>query len=77
MTYQEIISLLAFAGDHEQSVRIVTTDGSELFGVPTSLDTHVTAHEVYLLTGDDDGTEIALSLAGITSVELLARGGYS
>ena len=71
MTYDEIVALLAYAGGNEQPVRITTTDQSEVLGVPTSVDTHVTAHEVFLrLLGQDDG-EIAVSLAAIAAVELL------
>jgi hypothetical protein len=37
-----------------------------------SVDTHVTAHEVYLRpAGNDDNTEIAVSLAAIEAVELV------
>jgi hypothetical protein len=52
-------------------VRIVTRDGQEVTGIPTSVDTHVTAHEVYLHPSGDDTTEIALSLGVIRQVELL------
>ena len=48
MTYEDIVSLLGYAGGHEQVVRITTTDRTEVVGIPTSVDTHVTAHEVYL-----------------------------
>ena len=48
MTYEEIISLLGYAGGHEQVVRITTSDRTEVVGIPMSVDTHVTAHEVYL-----------------------------
>ncbi|HXE56718.1 MAG TPA: hypothetical protein VNK43_01845 [Gemmatimonadales bacterium] len=71
MTYQEIVALLGYAGGTEQTVRITTTDRSEVIGVPTSLDTHVTAHEVYLRPAGDDDTEIAVSLSAITAVELV------
>jgi hypothetical protein len=36
-----------------------------------SVDTHVTAHEVYLRPAGDDETEIAVSLAAIQAVELV------
>jgi hypothetical protein len=71
MQYDDILSLLGYAGDHEQPVRIVTSERTEIVGVPTSLDTHVTAHEVYLRPGGSDDTEIAISLGAITSVELV------
>ena len=70
MTYEEIISLLGYAGDHERSVRIRTTNNMEVTGVPTSLDTDIAAHEVYLRPLGSDDTEIALSLGAIEEVEL-------
>jgi hypothetical protein len=71
MTYEEIISLLGYAGGHEQLVRITTTARTEVVGIPMSVDTHVTAHEVYLRPPGDDETEIAVSLASIEAVELV------
>lgn len=72
MRYEKIVELLAYAGDHERTVRITTEDSTEVIGIPTSLDTHVTAHEVYLRpAASDDGTEIAISLGAIESVELI------
>ena len=72
MTYDEIVSLLGYAGGHEQAVRITTTAKTEVVGIPMSVDTHVTAHEVYLRpTDSDDSTEIAVSLAAIEAVELV------
>lgn len=71
MTYEEIVSVLGYASAHEIAVRVVTTEHSEVVGVPTSVDTHLTAHEVYLKPVGDDETEIALSLGGIEKVELI------
>ena len=71
MTYEEIISLLGYAGGHEQLVRITTTARTEVVGIPMSVDTHVSAHEVYLRPAGDDETEIAVSLAAIQAVELV------
>jgi hypothetical protein len=71
MQYDDILSVLGYAGDHDQPVRIVTSERTEFEGVPTSLDTHVTAHEVYLRPGGSNDTEIAISLGAIASVELL------
>ena len=51
MTYDDIVALLGYAGGQEQPVRIVTTDRAEVVGIPTSVDTHVTAHEVYRRLG--------------------------
>ena len=70
MTYDEIVALLAYAGGNEQPVRITTTDRTEVLGVPTSVDTHNTAHEVFLRPLGQDDTEIAVSLGAITTVEL-------
>jgi hypothetical protein len=36
-----------------------------------SVDTHITAHEVYLRPAGRDDTEIAVSLGAIEAVELL------
>lgn len=71
MRFDDVVSLLGYAGDHDQPVRIVLTDTTEVTGVPTSLDTHITAHEVYLRPLGIDDTEIALSLGDIQQVELL------
>lgn len=71
MTYDELVSLLGYAGDHEQPVRLVLDGPTEVVGVPTSLDTHVTAHEVYLRPLGVEDTEIAVSLGEIKQVELL------
>ena len=71
MTYEDIIALLGYAGGHEQAVRITTTARTEVVGVPVSVDTHVTAHEVYLRPAGSDETEIAVSLSAIEAVELV------
>lgn len=71
MTYEQIVATLGYAGSHDLAVRIVTSDRSEVTGIPTSVDTHVTAHEVYLHPIGDDSTEIAMSLGAIREVELL------
>ncbi len=70
MTYEEIVALLGYAGGHEQVVRIMTTARTEVVGIPISVDTDVTAHEVYLRPAGNDETEIAVSLAAIEKVEL-------
>lgn len=71
MTYEEIVSILGYASAHDVAVRIVTTEGTEVTGIPTSVDTHITAHEVFLRPVGDDDTEIALSLGAIAQVELV------
>lgn len=71
MTYEQIVAALGYAGSQERAVRIVTTDRKEITGVPTSVDTHITAHEVFLRPLGDDSTEISLSLGAIQEVELI------
>ncbi len=71
MTYEQILSVLGYANSNERAVRIVTNDRQEVTGIPTSVDTHITAHEVYLHPLDDDSTEIAMSLGEIREVELI------
>ncbi len=71
MTYDQIVALLGYAAAHELGVRIRTTDRKEVTGVPTSVDSHIAAHEVYLHPLGDDSTEIGLSLGEIAEVELL------
>ena len=71
MTYNAIVETLGYALGHEQMVRITTTAGTEVHGFPTSVDTHVTAHEVYLLPPGDDDVEIAVNLEEVARVELM------
>lgn len=71
MTYEEIVETLGYAAGHEQRVRITTLDRTEVIGVPTSVDTHVTAHEVYLRPVGIEDAEVAVSLGQIAFVELL------
>lgn len=71
MTYEQIVAVLGYAGSHERAVRIVTTTSQEVTGIPTSVDAHVTAHEVYLRPLGDDSIEIAMSLGSIHEVELM------
>jgi hypothetical protein len=71
MQYQEILALLSYAGDHGHAVRVTIDGAAEVVGVPTSVDDHITAHEVYLRPAGAEDTEIAISLSAIRSVELL------
>jgi hypothetical protein len=71
MTYDQIVAVLGYAAGHDQVVRIRTTDRHEVIGLPTGVDTHVAAHEVYLRPRGDDATEIVVSLGAIEAVELL------
>jgi hypothetical protein len=70
MRYEAIVELLGYASGQERQVRITTTDNHEVIGIPTSVDPHPTACEVYLHPKGDDGLEIAISLAHITRVEM-------
>jgi hypothetical protein len=71
MTTESIIEVLGFANGNERAVRVVLTDGTELTGVPTSVDLHPTANEVFLHPTGDDETEIGISLAAIVSAEMV------
>ena len=71
MTYEDIVQVLGYAGGHERAVRIMTTNRTEVVGVPMSVDTHITAHEVYLRPAGSPDTEIAVSLGAIEAVELV------
>lgn len=71
MTTESIIEVLAFANGNQLPVRVVLRDRTEVTGVPSSVDLHPTAHEVFLRAGDDDDTEIGISLGAIASAELL------
>ncbi|HEV8356334.1 MAG TPA: hypothetical protein VGQ17_06140 [Gemmatimonadales bacterium] len=70
MKYEAIVELLDYAGGHEQVVRITTTDDHEVVGIPTSVDTHPTALEVFLRPVGADDTEIAVLLTQIRAVEI-------
>lgn len=71
MDLNQIVSVLGYAGDHDQAVRIRTTTKVEVVGVPTSVDPDVAALEVYLRPAGAEETEIAVSLTAIESVELV------
>ncbi len=70
MTTDSILEVLSFANSNLLAVRLVLRDGSEVSGVPSSVDTHITAHEVFLRPSGDDDTEIGVSFAAIASAEL-------
>lgn len=71
MEYEAILEVLGFANGNEQQVKLVLLDGTEIYGLPSSVDLHPTAHEVFIRPAGDDATEIALSLGAITSAELI------
>ena len=70
MRYEQILELLSWAGSQDRPVRVLTADHRQVVGVPTSVDTHVTAHEAWLRPLDGE-TEVAISLGEIQEVELL------
>jgi hypothetical protein len=70
MQYETMMQTLGWAAGHEMPVRIDVEGGASVVGVPTSLDPHPTALEVYLHPIGDETTEIAVSLASIRYVEL-------
>lgn len=71
MPLQAIIDILGFANGNGRAVRLRLEDGRDLVGVPSSVDLHITAHEVFLRPSGNDETEVAVSLGAITSAELL------
>jgi hypothetical protein len=70
MEYEAIVEVLGFANGHSRAVRLVMDDGTEVVGVPSSVDLQLDAHEVFLKPTGEDETEIAVSLGAISSVEL-------
>jgi hypothetical protein len=71
MQLEAIIEVLGFANGNNRAVRLVLEDGSEVMGVPSSVDLQVDAHEVFLKPAGDDETEIAVSIGAIASAELI------
>lgn len=71
MELDAILAVLRFANGNERSVRLVLRDGTEVVGVPSVVDTHLTAHEVYLQVGGGDDTEVGVAFESITRAELV------
>ncbi len=71
MQLDAIIEILGFANGNDRAVRVMLEDGTEILGVPSSVDLHPAAHEVFLKPSGDDETEIAISLGAITAAELI------
>ena len=71
MELDAIVEVLGFANGNNRAVRIMMDDGTEVLGVPSSVDLHPTAHEVFLRPSGDDEAEIAVSLGAITQAELV------
>jgi hypothetical protein len=71
MPTDAIVELLSYANGNDRAVRLVLRDGTEVIGMPSSVDTHPTAFEVFLRPAGDPDTEIAVSIAAITSAEMI------
>lgn len=71
MQLDAIIEVLSYASGNERAVRLELRDGSEVVGLPSSVDLHPTAHEVFLTPSGNDETEIGISIGAITLAELL------
>ena len=71
MAPDTILELLGVAQSELRSVRLMLRDGTEVVGLPTSVDTHPTAYEVFLQPGGDNSTEIGIGLAAVVSAELI------
>ncbi len=71
MDLDAIVEVLRWANGQGVPVRLVLRDEREVVGVPTSVDLHVTAHEVFLRPEHHDETEIGISLGDITLAELV------
>jgi hypothetical protein len=71
MQLDAIVEVLGFANGNGRAVRLMMDDGTELLGVPSSVDLAQDAHEVFLRPSGNDETEIAISLGAIVSAELV------
>ncbi len=71
MDIDAIVEVLRWANGQGLPVRLVLRDEREVHGVPTSVDLHPTAHEVFLRPEHHDETEIGISLGDIRSAELV------
>jgi len=70
MRYEEIVSTLGYATGHALVVHLTLGDGTSVTGLPTSVDTHITANEVYLRVAGSEDAEVSVSLAQLARVEL-------
>lgn len=70
MEIDAIVEVLRWANGQGVPVSLVLRDGSRVIGIPTSVDIHPTAHEVFLRPERNDETEIGVSFGDITSAEL-------
>ncbi len=70
MDIDAIVEVLRWANGQGLPVRLVLRDNSQVIGIPTSVDIHPTAHEVFLRPERNDETEIGVSFGDIASAEL-------
>ncbi len=71
MEFEAIVEVLRFANSNNHAVRLTLDDGTEVLGVPSSVDIELDAMEVFLRPSGDDETEIAVSLGAIHSAALV------
>jgi hypothetical protein len=71
MKFDSIIEVLRYANSNDKPVRLILDDGTEVLGVPSSVDLEIDALEVFLRPSGNDETEIAVSLGAVTQAELV------
>jgi hypothetical protein len=71
MSSPAVLEVLTYAHANFRAVRLVLQDGTEVLGVPSSIDTHPTAYEAFLHPVGDDDTEIGVSLGAVVSAEMI------
>lgn len=71
MDIEAIVEVLRWANGQGMTVQLILEDGRGVVGVPTSVDLHPTAHEVFLRPEHNDETEIGISLSAISHAELV------
>ena len=70
MELAAIVEVLRFANGNDKAVRLLMEDGTEVRGVPSSVDLELDAMEIFLKPSGDDATEIAVSLGAVATAEL-------
>ncbi len=70
MELAAIVEVLRFANGNDKAVRLLMEDGTEVLGVPSSVDLELDAMEIFLKPSGDDATEIAVSLGAVATAEL-------
>lgn len=71
MELAAIVEVLRFANGNDKAVRLLMEDGTEVLGVPSSVDLELDAMEIFLKPSGDDATEIAVSLGAVATAELV------